>query len=213
MHFPFSPGTTSDDKIMTEEQLDLLIGPKLIFTEKLDGSNVCLTNKAVYSRSHAGPPAHKSFNNLKARHAIWKNQIPEGISIFGEWCYAVHSIRYSILQNHFNVIGVRDDVSGKWLDWEHVELWAEELDVPTVPVILKGALANKADLKEITIELSNLSSIYGREREGLVVRTFEGPTVNVANQLEGLAKWVRKDHVKTDIHWKNKPVEIQPCIW
>lgn len=40
MHFPFSPGAASDDKIMQDEDYQNFLGVDLVFTEKLDGSNV-----------------------------------------------------------------------------------------------------------------------------------------------------------------------------
>ncbi len=211
MHFPFSPGASADDKIMKEEDYEALIGDTLVFTEKLDGSNVCLTRDAVFSRSHAGPPAHASFNPLKALHANLRFTIDKDLSIFGEWCYAVHSIRYTMLQHHLSVFGVRDDSTGEWWDWDHVALIAEELGVPTVPVLLVGAVDNKAKLENIVQHLSQLSSVYGPEREGLVVRKYEGVTVE-KGKIKGLAKWVRKDHVKTDQHWMRKVIEKQHSI-
>lgn len=211
MHLPFSPGASSDDKIMEDEDYNDLIGETLVFTEKLDGSNVCLTSDNVFSRSHSGPPTHKSFDPLKAIHANVKHSIPSGLSVFGEWCYAVHSIKYTMLQHHLNIFGIRDDSYGEWWDWDDVELMADELGVPTVPVLLVGAIDNKEKLKFIIESFSKLSSVYGPEREGFVVRKF--CNVRAENgKLKGLAKWVRENHVQTDEHWKRKVLETQPSI-
>lgn len=211
MHFPFSPGASADDKIMKDEDYEDLIGEVLVFTEKLDGSNVCLTRDALFSRSHAGPPAHRSFSPLKSFHANVKYSIDPGLSVFGEWCYAVHSIKYTMLQHHLNVFGVRDDSTGEWWSWDDVVLMANELGVPTVPVLLVGAIDSKENLEFIIDSFSKLSSVYGPQREGLVVRKFNG--VRVENgKIKGLAKWVRKNHVQTDEHWKRKVVEPQPSI-
>lgn len=212
LHVPFSPGAGSDDKIMNEEQFEKFLNTEIVITEKLDGSNICLTRDSVFSRSHSGPATHKSFDPLKKMHAYLRHDIPEGISIFGEWCYALHSIEYRMLQNYLNIFGVRNDKTGEWTDWDEVELWAEELGVVTVPVILRGVISNKVQLKNLIVDLSNLSSVYGPDREGVVIRTVASPTVNKLNQIEGLGKWVRKNHVQTDEHWKSKPVVAQPCI-
>lgn len=212
LHVPFSPGAGSDDKIMSEEQFERFIDKEIVITEKLDGSNVCLTNTHVYSRSHGGPAAHKSFAPLKQMHGYLQTKIPDNISIFGEWCYALHSIEYTMLQSYLNVFGVRNDLTGEWAEWDEVSLWADELGVATVPVLLRGVISDKEKLKELIISLSNLSSIYGPTREGVVIRTIKGPYVNDKNQIVGLGKWVRENHVQTSIHWKNKPVVVQPCI-
>ena len=38
-HYPFSPGTTSDDRINTDYWQDLQTITQLVHTEKLDGEN------------------------------------------------------------------------------------------------------------------------------------------------------------------------------
>lgn len=212
LHLPFSPGAGSDDKIMTDEQFESFLNKEIVITEKLDGSNVCLTHTDVYSRSHSGPAAHKSFNPLKKIHSWLKYQIPEDISIFGEWCYALHSIEYRMLQHPLNIFGYRNDKTGEWADWEHVKILAEMLEVPTVPVLLRGVISDKRELKELIEDFSQLSSIYGPQREGIVIRTTAPPTVNKINQIEGLGKWVRENHVQTSVHWKNMPIVVQPSM-
>lgn len=212
LHLPFSPGASSDDKMMTNDDVEKLMNVEVIVTEKLDGSNVCLTKDFVFSRSHGGEPAHKSFAPLKQIHKYLKESIPENYSIFGEWCYAVHSIEYTMLQDHLNIFGVRDDNTGEWAKWSDVVFWAEILGASTVPLILRGVFSDKENFRKVITELSQLSSVYGKTREGLVVRVNEGLYVNELNQMVGLGKWVRKGHVQTDEHWQNKPVAVQPAM-
>jgi hypothetical protein len=57
-HFPFSPGTTSDDRINHDYWSDIQKINKLIITEKLDGENTCLNQFGVFARSHAAPTLH-----------------------------------------------------------------------------------------------------------------------------------------------------------
>lgn len=51
MHLPFSPGTTSDDRI--SKSVDSLLHKDLIITEKLDGENCGMKIAGVYARSHS----------------------------------------------------------------------------------------------------------------------------------------------------------------
>ena len=57
-HYPFSPGTTSDDRIAQDYWENLQHIPLLIHTEKLDGENNCLSKHGVFalscSASHFG---------------------------------------------------------------------------------------------------------------------------------------------------------------
>jgi len=217
MHLPFSPGTTSDDRLMTADDLDVLLGEEVVLTEKMDGSNVCLTRTDVYARSHAGAPAHKSFNTLKPLHSRLKNSIPSGLSVFGEWVYAVHSIEYSILPSHLMIFGVRDDDLDFWWSWDDVEDFSSSaLRLPTVPVILRGAFPGKDIFEKVVTGLSGLSSIYGPTREGLVVRhTAELKDIRLEKEgrkMVGVGKWVRKNHVQTTQHWTRQPVVAQPTL-
>lgn len=54
-HYPFSPGTTSDDRINHTYWEDIQQIETLIHTEKLDGENNCLSRHGVFARSHAAP--------------------------------------------------------------------------------------------------------------------------------------------------------------
>lgn len=211
-HFEYSPGATNDDRIMSFADLEVLLnyGP-LIFTEKLDGSNVCLTATEVFSRSHSGPPTHVSFNSLKTFHSQNKYLIPEGMSVFGEWTYAVHSIKYAVMTHPLNIFGVRDDMTGQWWHWDEVEEIAKELRLPTVPVLLRGPVSNKDDLQDIVEMLGGLSSVYGPVREGVVVRIAKG-VVDDGERLQGVAKWVRANHVQTSEHWTRQQVKKQSTL-
>src|ERR1044072_2847751 len=54
-HYPFSPGTTSDDRIQYDYCDHLRQMPVLVHTEKLEGENNCLSRLGVLARSHAAP--------------------------------------------------------------------------------------------------------------------------------------------------------------
>ena len=48
-HYPFSPGTTSDDRINHTYWEDIQQIETLIHTEKLDGENNCLNRHGVFA--------------------------------------------------------------------------------------------------------------------------------------------------------------------
>jgi hypothetical protein len=113
----------------------------IVVTEKLDGSNLCLTRDEIFARSHSGPPTHSSFDLAKSMHAQIKGDIPDGVDVFGEWCYAVHSIEYDSLPGPFPffVFGVRE---GEWWTWHDVEDLAANLGVNTAPVLFVGVASS-----------------------------------------------------------------------
>lgn len=202
LHLPWSSGT-SDDKI--SKSVDSFICKEIVITEKLDGSNSSLESDGCFARTHAGPPTHPSFDHLKAFHSSIKHKIPNGLQLFGENCFAVHSIEYSELPNYFLLFNVRDQNNSIWVSWEEVELWANEIGVPTVPVLFKGQVQSEADLKGLTTSLMIEKSLFGGEREGVVVRladAFHDDDFSIS-----LAKAVRPYHVKTSEHWAHQEMK------
>ena len=194
-HLPWSPGGTNDDKRL--ERAGHLVGEPLTITVKMDGSNVCLEQNAVYARSHNGSPSHPSFDMLKQLHAQIKHLIPEKAQIFGEWLYARHSIAYNDLPNYLMVFGVRHLDQNYWASWEEVEVWAEELGVPTVPVLAtEKVFGSEEDLRNYTLRQVR------PDREGVVVRLFEEFLDDRFHM--SVAKWVRFNHVQADDHWAHR---------
>lgn len=204
-HYPFSPGTTSDDRINHQYWNDVSQIEKLVHTEKLDGENTCLNQYGVFARSHAAPTIHPWANYLKERWHLIKRDLGD-LEIFGENLYAIHSIRYEQLAHHFYVFGVR--ALDQWLSWEEVQFYAALLDFPTVPVIEIVEPKTQSTFEEKTLELVKTSSLFESMdvhtekpcvMEGIVSRNLEGYAV--ADFKKNVFKYVRKDHVKTDEHW------------
>lgn len=194
-HLPYSPGTTSDDRIA--KSIDSILNIDIIITEKLDGSNTAITKEGVYGRSHAeltkNPWDVKSWDLWN----IIKNDLSEDVFLFGEGMYGIHSIEYSNLDSYFYIFGVRDN--NIWIPWDSVEEYSYILDIPTVPVLYKGIVSNEKELRDIVDDLVSKPSILGGLREGIVVRNsdmFHNDDFSL-----NVFKWVRKGHVQTDEHW------------
>ena len=207
-HLPWSPGGTSDDKRL--QGVAELLGVELVLTEKLDGSNLTFTRTAVFARSHGGPPAHPSFARAKAIHAATAPAIPAGLSVFAEYCYAVHSIPYDALPEHALIFGVRDDADGTFWSWAETTGLAEEMGLPTVPVLFRGHVSTAQDLERLTTKLAMAPSTFGGAREGVVARAASV----IAAEAFGtsVAKWVRLGHVQTDEHWQHQAIVPQRLL-
>jgi hypothetical protein len=210
-HLPWSPGATNDDKIAAS--VDSLINTPIVITEKMDGSNTSLETGGCFARTHSGPPTHPSFDALKSLHASLKYKIPEQIQLFGEWCYALHSISYEELPGYFLLFNVRDlkpqvrpfeKCIPRWESWEEVELWAEEIGVSTVPVLFQGEVSSEAELKQLVESLMIQPSQCGGIREGVVVRIQDSFDDDMFSQC--IMKCVRSNHVQTSEHWKDQEI-------
>lgn len=200
-HLPWSSGT-SDDKIASS--VDSLLNRKIIITEKLDGSCVCLEKDNCFARTHSGPPNHPSFDAFKSLHASVRHNIPEDHQIFGEWCYAKHSIEYTRLSHYFSIFNVRDQNIQEWASWDVVELWAEMLGVPTVPVLFIGEVYSEKHLEDLTNGFMKQPSCCGDEREGVVVRIYD--SFKNEDFSKSVMKAVRPNHVATSSHWKSQEI-------
>lgn len=204
-HLPWSPGGAFDDKRLLD--VSSLLGKELVITEKCDGSNLTYTRNSIFARSHNGPPPHVSFDLAKATHAQIKRLIPEGLSVFCEYCYAVHAIEYRELPDYSLVFGVRDDATGEFWSWDRVSALAEALDLPTVPEVYRGVISSGTALREVTEGLAYKASSFGGIREGVVVRLAQGFHSDVFDK--SLAKWVRSGHIQTNEHWTRSAVRPQ----
>lgn len=204
-HYPFSPGTTSDDRINHNYWQDIQQLSEVVHTEKLDGENTCLNQYGVFARSHAAPTRHPWANYLKERWGWMKRDLGE-LEIFGENLYAIHSIAYQNLEEHFYVFAIRE--GNYWLSWEEVKFYAAMLDFPTVPELSlefpKTELAYEALIFDLANQKSRFTSVESTTQkpcvmEGIVSRNIG--SYEVANFKQNVFKYVRKNHVNTDSHW------------
>jgi len=195
-HLPWSPGSTNDDRI--SNSVDSLLGKEIVITEKLDGENCGMTNDGVYARSHAAFTTSPWSREVRALHKLKvEDELGDGVYIFGENMEGIHSIEYTSLTSYFYIFGVRD--SNIWITWEGVEEYSYLLDIPTVPVLFKGVVNTEKELKELTERLASEPSELGGLREGIVARNAH--MFHNDDFAENVMKWVRSNHVGTDVHW------------
>lgn len=194
-HLPWSPGTTSDDRIA--KSIDSILGIDIVITEKLDGENTGMTKDGVYARSHAEFTTSNWSKEVRQLHQLIKNDLSEDVFLFGENMEGIHSIEYSNLESYFYIFGVRDN--NIWIPWESVEEYSYILDIPTVPVLYKGIINSEKELRSIVDDLVSKPSTLGGLREGIVIRNAD--MFHNDDFSTNIFKWVRKDHVQTDIHW------------
>ncbi len=205
-HYPFSPGATSDDRININYWQDISRLNSLLHTEKLDGENNCLNRYGVFARSHAAPTTSPWTRHLREKWAVLKNDLGN-YELFGENLYAIHSIQYPHIEQHYYVFGVRE--LDKWLSWEETVFIAAVFDLPVVPVIEKvddfsnqklfeqnllGLVKNESTFRSIDVHTNAPCTM-----EGIVSRN--STAYDIADFEQNVFKYVRKGHVKTDEHW------------
>lgn len=217
-HFPFSPGTSSDDRFNHQYWTDIQSFPGLLYTEKLDGENNCLSKRGVFARSHAAPTISPWTAALREHWGRLKNDLGD-LEFFGENLYAVHSIEYIKLEHYYYVFAAR--IKDMWLSWDEVQFYAALFDLPTVPVLRVDIVKDLTPirLQDIIETFAARGSVFGSidprtgqycTREGIVCRNTDGYSVSEFNH--NVFKYVRQGHVQTDEHW-TKSWKRTKLIW
>jgi hypothetical protein len=199
----FSP--TSDQKdVRRSGFIDLknLLNKPLIFTTKMDGSNLQITREKVAARNGISAD-HSSFDYIKQIYPMIQSKVPENLIIYGEWCFAKHSIHYQNLDNYFHLFAVYNQEVQIWESFQQVQFWAEELGFVTVPIVQRDLIFDDKPELEATIKLLG-ESVIKKGHEGIVIRNANSFDSKYFSQ--NVAKYVRKNHVQTDIHWKKGPI-------
>ena len=192
-HVPWSPGATADD--LRHTALACFDGVDVVVTEKLDGENTSLYRDHVHARS-PDSAHHPSRAWIKRFHDRVRLRIPEGYRVSGESMYARHAIAYPDLESYFYVFAVFDPAD-TCLDWDATVRFARRLGAPTPRVLYRGRHDEKA-IRALAKQLDPDG------QEGYVVRAATSfPRDAFASHV---AKWVRPDHVQTDVHWMQAAV-------
>lgn len=192
-HFPFSPGTTSDDRI--QHNWTQILQHELVMTEKLDGENTCLKADGVYARSHSAPTRSAWSKQMWDLWELHHRNLGE-LEIFGESLYAIHSIEYTRLEHYFYIFAIR--YLDKWLSWDEVCFYAATIELPTVPMLYRKRFT-ASEIEPLILTEIGKGSQFGGDCEGFVFRNVGEFAVNDFDC--NVLKYVRKNHVKTDEHW------------
>jgi hypothetical protein len=213
--FPHTPhlawlgsGAPREDKVLgTAEVRDLLSG-EIVVEEKVDGANLGLSVDAagVLRAQNRG-----SYLNLEALTGQWKplkrwlstrryaltEELAPELILFGEWCYAVHSVHYTRLPDWFLAFDIYDRARGEFWSVERRNELMRELDIAVVPEFARGHF----DLDRLKALLGH-SKLTDGPAEGLYVR-------REANEcLLERAKLVRAEFVQNiHEHWSKRRLE------
>lgn len=203
-HWPESEKVHRDDTYHLDPEF--FVGRDVVITEKLDGGNTCLHGGEVYARSVTSP-SHDGWMAMVRKHHGWKTRPGNKFSFYGEDLYGIHSIEYDPLweEDTYRLFAVRD-AQGGFLDWDAVAALAIQYGFLTVPVCFLGAFQSMSDITEWFRHNRPSPSALGPEREGFVMRTVDG--FDGADFSTHVCKYVRKNHVQTDQHWR---VNWKPC--
>jgi len=210
--FWLGAATPRDDKVLAPDEADTFLDGHIIVEEKVDGANVGISfSKAgdlrIQNRGQylAGEP-HGQFNGI----SHWAQRIEDALFdvlgdsriLFGEWCYAQHSVYYTTLPGWFLGFDVFDETAQAFWSVEKRGCLLARIRFPIVAEIARGYMST-----DRLMSLLNRPAAYGAPHvEGLYLRRES------AGLLEQRAKIVRAEFTDgITEHWSCKPMTVNEC--
>lgn len=196
-----------EDKVLSTAEAAVFLDREIVAEEKIDGANLGLSTDedgellAQNRGSWLSPDAcHPQFRALwpwlaprraALVDALWPDRV-----LFGEWCAAVHSVRYDALPDWFLGFDVLDRSQNRFWSPRHRDELLMELGLHRVPRLGQGRLS-----VEDLVALMTTSRVGSSPMEGIYLRTESD------RWLRGRAKLVRAEFVQAiDTHWSRGPL-------
>ena len=197
------------DKVLDASEVDAFLKSPIVVEEKYDGANVGISfdsslNPSLQNRGTIlEPGSQPQFQALWPWFAERQFQLAEALTeekiLFGEWCFAKHSVHYNRLPDYFLTIDVYDKKEDRFWSADRRDELASSLNLQSVPRLAAGRFT----LEQLKDLLRSTVSQYGSEpAEGLYLRLEEN------GWLKARAKLVRAEFVQAiDVHWSSQSLE------
>jgi ATP-dependent RNA circularization protein (DNA/RNA ligase family) len=196
-----------NDKVMSEQERDEFLRHELVVEEKIDGANLGISfdSSGNLRAQNRGAYLHAPFSGQWKKLADWItpkrdllfDTLADQLILFGEWCYAEHSIPYDQLPDWFLGFDVFDKNHREFLSYQRRSVLLRKVGIATVPILARGRFS----LDELK-RLLTKSRLGEKPAEGLYLRFDEG------SWLGGRAKLVRPEFIQTvEIHWSRKGIK------
>lgn len=225
--FPHTPhvawlgaGKPREDKVLSPHEVEALMASEVVVEEKVDGANLGFSvdehgelraqNRGKYLDLQTLDGQWKPLKRwLSSRKCALAEALSPNLVLFGEWCYAVHSVRYSRLPGWFLAFDVYERQSGMFWNVERRNELAARSNVVVVPELGRGHF----DVDGLKMLLGH-SHLTEGPAEGLYVRR------EADGRLYERAKLVRAEFVQAiDEHWSKRQLEANQltpeagCNW
>lgn len=229
------PGDDTSGQIALSD----LKGGLLVFEEKLDGANAAVSFDAsgqlmLQSRGHvlAGGAREAQFNLFKAwaqTHERWlRRLLGQRFVMYGEWCFAKHTVFYDLLPHYFHEFDIYDKERGVFLSTARRRELLTGLPMVSVPVLHCGTIPKGAKITSLIAPSLYKSALWREHLEtfthdaGLDAARVRAETED-SDLAEGLYlkhesedavigryKYVRADFhqaiLDSGSHWQDRPI-------
>lgn len=198
-----------EDKLLSRDDAEEFLRHDVVVEEKVDGANLGLSvgpdgRVRAQSRGNYLAPGHShaQWNPLwpwlARREAQLTGRLGQELMLFGEWCYARHTIPYESLPDWFLLFDVFESATRVFWSSERRKLLADELRLCTVPAVFRGRLM----LQRVST-LVGPSALGSPSMEGIYLRRDD----EAIGQLIARAKVVSAEfQQQIEEHWSRRPL-------
>ena len=201
-------GQPRGDKVLSNDERERFLCAEIIVEEKVDGANIGISvlngEIAVQNRgAYIQRPAHVQFEPLwpwiESHRPKLIDEVGSNLILFGEWCYAVHALRYNALPDWFLGFDVYDRKAAQFWSVRRRNDLLHRLGLHAVPQIGRGQY-NVIQLQRIA---ATGHTQYGDgPLEGVYLRRESG------QWLEQRAKIVRAEFSQQiQAHWSGRTLQ------
>ncbi len=191
-----------DDKVLTPHEAEAFLDGEVIAEERVDGANLGLSlgGDGIIRFQNRGNflegKLTGQFAPLRgwiARHAeLLKQHLPPGTVLFGEWCFARHSIHYTKLPDWFLGFDLLETATGVFWDTPRRDALLDALGLAKIHPMTR----RRFDRREVLSLLGGRSAYADGPLEGVYLRREHGGI------LLARAKLVRAEFTQTiGEHW------------
>ncbi|WP_257296586.1 RNA ligase family protein [Endozoicomonas sp. YOMI1] len=200
-------GEPRGDKLLPASEVNQLLLAELTVEEKVDGANVGFSvgpdgklkaqNRGAWIERDTGGQFKHLWRWAGRYEADLVSLLGEHLILFGEWCYARHSLAYQSLPDWFVGFDIYDRKADKFYSVPHRD---ELFALPGLQPI-KPLATGTFSMEQLVGMLSTPSHYGAINIEGIYLRQDQG------EWLKQRAKLVRSDFTQTiGEHWSRKGI-------
>lgn len=195
------------DKVLSTTEVEHFLSGRILIEEKVDGANIGFSvdsdgnlrvqNRGNYLSHRIHPQFEPLWSWLSLNRFALIEALASGLILFGEWCYARHSVCYDRLPDWFLGFDVYDIRKRVFWPSKLRNEFIEGLGLSRVPMVAEGEFP-----RSNLLGFLGMSSLGSEPMEGIYLRKEDDL------QLLARAKIVRAEFTQDiDQHWSGKILE------
>lgn len=196
------------DKVLSEWERELFLQQEIVVEEKIDGANLGISfdsegniraqNRGACLQLPESGQWKKLGDWLTYRLDSLFEHLSDHFILFGEWCYAQHSVFYDRLPDWFLGFDVYDKQYERFVSAERRNALLKKMSIAQVPFVTRGHFTYPA-----IQQLLSTSKFSNEPAEGLYLR-FDND-----GWLAQRAKLVRPSFVQSvEQHWSRSVIRV-----